>query len=220
MFWIPINDLYTGFQPNKASGSSIHPTWTKIMVNCLGWTVDFWLGACPREEFGCSMITLWLPPQGQQLLGHDTFKWLKSCDHQLRLVVYPIGFLGFHTSQVVQDFSHQQYDMIYCIVLACNDHKLGRYEVSLLVLRFQRKATNYKLKQVPSVSPFSFIKQIQLFALLSSIFSLRHTTMLLGFKHFMLIFTPYKIGEISWSTVLAHGIFTNMKTIKINHPCR
>ena len=30
--------------------------------------------------------------------------------HQLRLVVYPIIFLGFHTSQVVQDFSHQQHD--------------------------------------------------------------------------------------------------------------
>ena len=30
--------------------------------------------------------------------------------HQLRLVVYPIPlFIGFHTSQVVQDFSHQQY---------------------------------------------------------------------------------------------------------------
>ena len=32
----------------------------------------------------------------------------KSCDHQLRLVVYPIIYRVF-TSKVVQDFSHQQY---------------------------------------------------------------------------------------------------------------
>lgn len=42
----------------------------------------------------------------------------------------------------------------------------------------------------------TFIKKIQLFALLS-FFCLRHTTRLLGFKHFLLIFTPSKIGEIS-----------------------
>ena len=33
--------------------------------------------------------------------------WLKSSDHQLRLVVYP-NIYWFFVSQVVQDFSHQQ----------------------------------------------------------------------------------------------------------------
>ena len=32
----------------------------------------------------------------------------KSGEHQLRLVVYPIIYDGFYTSQVVQDFFHQQ----------------------------------------------------------------------------------------------------------------
>ncbi len=35
--------------------------------------------------------------------------WLKSGDHQLRLVVFPIIYRVSAPSQVVQDFSHQQY---------------------------------------------------------------------------------------------------------------
>ena len=42
---------------------------------------------------------------------------LKSGDHQLRLVASPIICRVF-TSQVVQDFSHQQYDGLY-EVLTC-----------------------------------------------------------------------------------------------------
>ena len=63
------------------------------------------------------------------LIGFVTHSWLlskntgvlllmvqKSCVHQLRLVVYPaIYSTRFYTSQVVQDFFHQQ----YCITWIC-----------------------------------------------------------------------------------------------------
>ena len=66
--------------------------------------------------------------KNSERFGHHDLSWLLFCRshtvdgtenfHQLRLVVYP-SIKGFYTSQVVQDFFHQQYkEVVYLQVLS------------------------------------------------------------------------------------------------------
>ena len=92
-----------------------------------------------------------------KVLHHNWLKnycwWFRNPANQLRLVVSPL-FTGFYTSQVVQDFFHQQY------VLQCHHHFIGwsyhRMIKKLFILLFSIAFHINQPHDYPKVHSYNF----------------------------------------------------------------
>ncbi len=86
-----------GFRKEGTPGIFFHDCWTPLKFGTIG----------PAEVKTLGTFQV----QNLQISGVPYCWWFRSGKlHQLRLVVeIPLFIWGFYTSQVVQDFSHQQY---------------------------------------------------------------------------------------------------------------